>query len=101
MGMNSQRFDELENRASRIGGSDELRQLEARSRVRAEIETMKATGEAYELTEEEERMLHAFRRFKLRLRKNGQVFTWQTRMPEGVQLVTDTAEIVTPSEASR
>jgi hypothetical protein len=34
------------------------------------------------------------------MRKQGEVFTWQTRMPEGVQLAEDTAEILHPQEAA-
>jgi hypothetical protein len=77
---------------------DEARRLESRTRVRDEIERMKASGEALVLTDEEERMLWSFRRFKLRLRKDGEVFKWQTRRAEGVLLASETAEIVHPSE---
>lgn len=97
--MNSEKFAELEERAARPALTDEIRQAEALSRVRHEIEQMKAEGKALELSDEEERLLIAFRRFKLRMRKDGEVFTWQTRKPEGVQLVTDTAEIVAPNES--
>jgi hypothetical protein len=41
------------------------------------IGEMKSEGKAMELTEEEERMLWSFRRFRLRTRKNGEVFGWQ------------------------
>ena len=97
--MQEQKFPELEERASRSGLLDEIRQAEAASRVHQTIEAMKAEGKAFELTEEEERMLQSFRRFKLRMKKDGEVFTWQTRRPEGVQLVEDTAEILHPNEA--
>jgi len=96
--MQLEKFDELENRASRIGELDAIKMLEARARVHQEIQSMKAEGKALELSDEEERMLHSFRRFKLRMRKHGEVFTWQTRKPEGVQLVEETAEILHPSE---
>jgi hypothetical protein len=100
--MQEQKFDELEHRASNAGQLDEIKKLEARVRVHQEIELMKAEGKALELSDEEERMLHSFRRFKLRMRKHGEVFTWQTRKPEGVQIVEETAEILHPSEiASR
>lgn len=61
---------------------DAIKKLEARARVHQEIEAMKAEGKAFELTDEEERMLISFRRFKVRMRKDGEVFTWQTRKPE-------------------
>jgi len=96
--MQEMRYSELEERASRLSITDEIKKLEARTRVRDEIEQMKAEGKALVLTEEEESMLWSFRRFKLRMRKNGEVFTWQTRKPEGIQVVSDTAEIVHPQE---
>ena len=97
--MQEQKYDELETRASRSSEIDAIKILEARSRVHHEIERMKAEGAALVLVEEEEKMLHSFRRFKLRMRRNGEVFTWQTRMPGGVQLAEETAEVVHPSEA--
>ncbi len=78
---------------------DAIKKLEARAHVHEQIELMKAEGKAMELTDEEERMLHSFRRFKVRIRKDGEVFTWQTRKPEGVQIVEETAEIIAPNEA--
>lgn len=97
--MQEQSFRELEDRASVVGRMDAIRKLEARARVHQEIELMKAEGGAFVLTAEEEKMLLSFRRFKLRMRKDGEVFTWQTRRPEGVQIVDETAEIIHPSEA--
>lgn len=75
-------------------------QLEARARVAKEIEAMKAEGKALELSEEEEQMLKSFRRFKLRMRKNGEVFKWQTRLPEGVQIAEETGIVIHPQEVS-
>jgi hypothetical protein len=98
--MQSQKFQELEARASHVPESiDAIKKLEARSRVHEQIELMKAEGKAFELTSEEEDMIRSFRRFKLRMRKDGEVFTWMTRRPEGVQIVQETAEILHPSEA--
>lgn len=97
--MQSQKFEELEDRAISVGQLDEIKRLEARARIHQEIELMKAEGKAYELTEEEERMIQSFRRFKLRMRKDVEVYTWQTRRPEGVQIVQETAEIIHPAEA--
>lgn len=96
--MQEQKYSELEERASQSALADEIKKLEARARVHQEIEAMKAEGKALTLSDEEIEMLHAFRRFKIRMRKNGEMFTWQTRMPEGVQIVEETAEIVHPSE---
>ena len=90
------KYNELEERASRSAQLDAIRQLEARARIHAEVEKMKDEGKALVLTDEEEKMLRSFRRFKLRMRKQGEVFTWQTRIPEGVQLAEDTAFIEDP-----
>lgn len=98
MGMNSEKFHELENRASLSEEMDHIKKLEARSHVQREIEAMKSEGAAFELSDEEVKMLRAFRRFKLRMRRDGETFTWQTRRPDGVQIVEETAEIVHPSE---
>ncbi len=97
--MQEMKYTELENRASLSAEMDQIKKLEVRSRVHREIELMKEEGKALVITEEEESMLRSFRRFKLRMRKDGEVFTWQTRRPEGVQLVDETAEIIHPSEA--
>jgi hypothetical protein len=98
--MQDEKFSELEGRASRIGELDEIKNLEARARVHRQIEQMKAEGKAFELSAEEEELLRAFRRFKLRMRKDGEVFTWQTSRPEGVQIVEETAQILHPNEAA-
>lgn len=97
--MESRKFEELENRASSSAEIDHVKQLEARSRVHDEIALMKKEGKAFELAAEEEAMLLSFRRFKLRMRRDGETFTWQTRKPEGVQLVDETAEVLHPNEA--
>lgn len=76
-----------------------MERLEAHSRVRDVIQQMKAEGSAHELSAEEEAMLLSFRRFKLRMRKQGEVFTWQTRMPNSLELVPETGLIAHPSEA--
>lgn len=99
--MQEQKYEELENRASHSQEADAIKKLEARSRIHREIELMKEEGKALVLTAEEEDMLRTFRRFKLRMRKDGEVFTWQTRRPEGVQIVEETAEIIHPSENAK
>jgi uncharacterized protein YecA (UPF0149 family) len=99
MGMQEQKYSELEERASQTGERDVIKKLEARARVHQQIEAMKAEGTALELSDEEIKLLESFRRFKLRMRKDGEVFTWQSRRPEGVQLAEETAEIIYPSEA--
>ncbi len=101
--MNSEKFQELEDRMAEpldfAEKRDAVRRAELRSLAQDIIGEMKSEGKAMELTEEEERILWAFRRFKLRMRKNGETFTWQTRKPEGVVVAQDTVEIVAPCEA--
>lgn len=92
--------ESIERRSMSSAMKDAIRKLEAKAIVDETVQAMKERGEAFELTEEEEKMLVAFRRFKLRMRKDGEVFTWQSRKPEGVQIVQDTAEIVHPNEGA-
>ena len=96
--MQENKFNELTQRAAAAEKLDALRHMEATSRVSRVIEEMKAEGKAIELSEEEERMLRSFRRFKLRMRKDGEVFKWQTRRPEGIQSAPETAFILDPQE---
>ena len=97
--MEDRKYAELEERSIPAEITDTIRKLEARARIHQEIEAMRAEGKAYTLTDEEIAMIESFRRFKLRMRRDGEVFTFQTRRPEGVQIVQDTVEIIHPSEA--
>jgi hypothetical protein len=77
--------------------------------IKSQIEMMKIEGKALELSEDEIAMIQDYRRFRLRLRKapivtgtkaeSRQWFQWRASIPEGVELVQDTAEIILPSEA--
>jgi hypothetical protein len=96
--MQEPRFNELEQRASNVGLLDSLKKLETETRVREVIEEMKSEDKVLTLSDEEENMLRSFRNFKLRMRKHGEVFTWQTRMPESVQLAGETGFITHPQE---
>jgi uncharacterized protein YecA (UPF0149 family) len=106
--MQEQKYNELEERVTQSAEAAipedmtnaMLRKLEQRNRIHQEIEAMRAEGKALTLTDEEIELLNAFRRFKLRMRKDGEVFTWQTQRPNGVQLVEETAQIVHPNETS-
>ena len=93
------KYSDLETRATELAKpADDLQRLAAMAHVRDTIDRMRETGEALTLTDEEERMLWSFRRFKLRMRKNGEVFKWQTALPTGVQVVSETANVITPAE---
>lgn len=76
------------------------RKLEARRRIDAEMERLKETGQLYMLSDEEIKVLNAFRRFKTRVRKAGEVFKWQTTPLDEcrVILAEDSGLIVHPGE---
>jgi len=96
--MQERKFEELEDRAVDHSLKDLTQQLESRARVIKEIEAMKAEGKALELSEEEENMLRSFRRFKLRMRKRVETFTWQTSVGDEVVLAKETGQVVHPNE---
>lgn len=92
-------YSDLERRSAIAGQLDAVAQCETSARVRKELDKMKESCEAMVLSSEEDSMLRQFRRFKLRMRKNGEVFTWQTRKPEGIEIVQETAMVIHPAEA--
>jgi len=99
--MQEPRYTELGHRASeflKAAQKDEVKRLEAEATVGDVIEQMKNEGKALVLSDEEEQMLRSFRKFKLRMSKNGEVFKWQTRLPEGVTLAEETGLIAHPQE---
>jgi hypothetical protein len=100
--MHEMKYSELEERASdamiAAERRDAVRQLEARSHILGELQKMKDEGQAITLSDEEMKLLSSFRRFKLRMRKNGEVFTWQTRRPEGVEIAEETGLVLHPNE---
>jgi hypothetical protein len=100
--MQEQKIDELEERSSQR--LEELQQaitrkLEAQSVIHSEIEAMRREDKILALTEEEERMLRAFRGFKARTKPGG-VFKWQTRPDEAVVLAPDTAMVTDAQDVS-
>ena len=95
--MQEQKFRDLEDRASLSAEIDAIKKLEARERVLAEVENMKQSGEALALSDEEIKLLQSFRRFKLRMRKNGEVFKWQSVLP-AFEVVQETGLIADPQE---
>ena len=96
--MQEPRLTELEQRSRQAGLLDQFKKLEDETRVKDVIEEMKAEDKILVLSAEEEDMLRSFRRFKLRMHKNGEVFTWQTILPKGVQIAEETGVIVDPRE---
>ena len=97
--MQERKYNELEERASNVGMLDEIKNLEARTRIHQEIEKMRVEGSALALNDEEINMLYAFRRFRLRQKARVEHFSWRTERQDGIQIAKDTAEIAHPSEA--
>ena len=81
-----------------IAERDLIKKLEAQVIVDRNIATLKEQGKVISLSDEEFDLLESFRRFKLRLRKNGDVFKWQTTKPEGIVITKETAEVIHPRE---
>jgi hypothetical protein len=90
--MNYDKFPELENRASSELTNKFLAMKEHAEHVISEkVKEMKAEGLAHELSDDEESMLLAYKRFYVKS-KPGSVFQWRTpRVQQG---------IVTPAEPS-
>lgn len=90
--MNVDKFPELQNRAaSSLADKFSAMKEHAEHVVAQKIEAMKAAGEAHELTDDEEAMLLAYKRFYARS-KPGSIFQWRTPRVQ--------AGIVTPPEPS-
>jgi hypothetical protein len=97
--MQEMKYEEIEQRSIPSALRDEVKKLEARAVIHQQIEQMRAEGKALTLSDEEFNLLESFRRFKLRMRKNGEVFTWQTRIPDSVIITEETGIILSPQEA--
>lgn len=81
----------------------QLRRELAAETVRAELAQMEAAGRVLQLTEEEIRLLRAFRRFKSTLKKAGKCFRWQTVPLEADVLLVDGSQsihIIDPQDVS-
>lgn len=96
--MNSQTLRELEERASdELQAYARIPRLSAEDVIRQQVANLKAQGKVLELSDEEERLLASFRRFKATC-KAGAVFKWQTRPVDGVIPAPDRVLIETPEE---
>lgn len=106
--MNCEKYAELEDRSTlamlqRAELADAVKRMEAHARVNDVIAAMKEEGKALELTDEEERMLRSFRRFRSTIKKPGEVFKWQTRPMGGDALVIEaggSVHITDPQDVS-
>ena len=105
--MNQQTCDKVEQRSSASLNEiyAQMGQQTARSVIHQQIENLKATGKVLILSEEEERLLASFRRFKATCKKAGEVFKWQTKPDKEVVieapqrvLIYDPAEVVNETQ---
>lgn len=95
-------YDDLQKRAALLL-ENEARLLEqklaAKKHITTELEAMRSEDKILILSAEEERMLRAFRAFRLNC-KSGSVFNWQTRPDDAVIAAGDTGLIRDPQEVS-
>lgn len=105
--MQEQKYNELrEETASEM--SDSLFGENAHQRakraleeaIQKKVDQMTADGRAFTLTDEEERIIKSFRRFKANCKKDGEIFKWQTRRNEGVIEAPDTVFVRDPQDVS-
>lgn len=97
--MQEQSLRELETKLAQP--LDDTSEDVTRRRARKQIAEMIQNEEVLVLTDEEERMIREFRRFKLRMRKNGEVFTWQTSKPAGIVVSSETGLVQDPRSSGR
>lgn len=101
MGMQEQRYEELETRAAAELEADErtlAAKLQASKVIHNELESMRQEDKILLLSEEEERMIRAFRGFKVRTKPGG-VFQWQTR-PDAAVVAGQLSLIQDPQDVS-
>jgi|SRR6185503_16503563 len=104
--MNAEHFHEaqaesVEALRDQLRDRFELTRREAEKVVADQLNNMTKDGRAVLMSDEEDRMIRAFRRFKANVRKDGEVFKWQTTKPlTGVAIETETALIRDPQEVA-
>ena len=100
--MNQETYNEVEERSSASLNEiyAHMGQQTARSVIHQQIENLKSVGKVLILSDEEERLLASFRRFKAACKKAGDVFKWQTRPDDGVILPPDQVLVHDPSEVA-
>lgn len=97
--MNSEKIPQLIDRSSSTLAEKFAAMKEHAEHVIAtEVESMKANGEAHELTDDEEQMLLAYKRFHAKS-KPGSVFQWRTpRVQQSIVAPPPAALLVHPQE---
>ena len=100
--MNQEGFEKLEKSSATtlVDRFAALRE-QAEQVVAERVEALKATGDAIELSDEEIRMIRAYRRFVSRTKPGG-VFSWRSRDATENKIVTpgDVSIILDPQEVS-
>lgn len=84
--MNQDAYNELASKSSEDLDRvfSQITHAQAVSVIHRQLENLKAQDKVLILSDEEERMLASFRRFKAKMRKPSEIFTWQTRQIDGV-----------------
>jgi len=90
MGMNSETFRDIPMRVA----DDEVLPERLHRKMHAEMERLAKVGDVIVLTDEEIRMVRSFRSFRIRAKKAGAVFTWQTTPDERPIVPGDEAPLV-------
>lgn len=99
--MNIEKFDEVRSKVA-----DELREKLGTLKEHAEhfahqqLDEMVEKEDAYALTEDEERMLKAYRRFLARANPNQKVFKWKIPKEQGIVVPPEPSLIQDPSDLS-
>lgn len=98
--MNVDKFPELTNRASSSLADKFAAMKEHAGHIIAEkVSEMKANGEAHELSNDEEQMLLAYKRFNARSAP-GSVFQWRTPKNSGIVLPAAPSLLLNPQECA-
>ncbi len=105
--MQEQKYNELREETA-SGMSDAIFGENAHQRakcaledaIQRKVDQMTADGRAFTLTDEEERIIKSFRRFKSRCKKDGEIFKWQTCRTEGVIEAPETVFVRDTQEVS-
>jgi hypothetical protein len=97
--MNSDKFPELERRSmTSLADKFGAMKQHAEHVIAEKVQQMKDEGLAHELTDDEEAMLLAYKRFYAKS-KPGSVFQWRTpRVQQGIVTPPDVSLILNPQE---
>lgn len=96
--MQADQFERLINQeGSHLASQVKMLREKAEHLIAEHVEALKERGEAFELSEDESRLLMAYRAFKSRS-PSGAVFSWKTPEENGIVLPISPSLIVDPRE---